>query len=70
MIDYAKNIRRALIDGDKSPTLSPDTKLYMAKRALGEKAVFAGGTPDWTKPTVLPAWIAGRPGAIERTAGC
>ena len=69
MGDHGKDFRSSLINGTKAPSLSIEAKREHAKQRLGNHYVLRGGTPDWTRPTVLPAWIASRPGAFERTAG-
>jgi len=68
-MDHAKEFRTSLIHGTKAPALSIEAKREHAKQRLGSRYVLAGGTPDWTRPTVLRAWLATRPGAFDRTAG-
>jgi hypothetical protein len=68
MTDYGKAHRQALIAGQPAPRLTNEAKCHIATRYLGNRHILAGGNPDWTKPTILPAWLSGRPGAVERTA--
>ena len=67
-MDHAKNIRTALINGEKSPPLSAEAKIAQAKRVLGDRYILNGGKADWSRPTVLPHWLANRPGAVQRAA--
>ena len=69
MTDFGKPHRAALIAGKSAPVLSLEAKRFAAINYLGRHHVLAGGRPDWTRPTVLPAWLANRSGAIQRTAG-
>lgn len=68
-MDLGMNFRQSLIHGTKPPVLSNEAKREHAKQRLGGRYVLAGGTPDWSRPTVLTAWLASRPGAFQRTAG-
>ena len=68
-MDHAKHIRESLIAGEKTQQASLEAKRYRAKMILGDRYVLAGGSPDWSRPTVLTAWMVSRIGAHWR-AGC
>lgn len=70
MTDHGKAHRAALIAGQPAPELSMEAKRFAAKQYLGDRHVLQGGKADWSRPTILPAWISGRPGAVQRSAGC
>jgi hypothetical protein len=70
MTDYGKPHRAALIAGTPAPRLSNEAKVAFATKQLGERHILQGAKPDWSRPTILPQWIAGRPGAFQRIAGC
>lgn len=69
MTDHGKIHRAALIAGDAAPKLSHAAKVQIAINRLGPRYVLAGGCPDWTRPTVLPAWISARAGSASRVSG-
>ena len=69
MTDHGKIHRAALIAGDESPKLSHAAKLQIAINRLGPRYVLAGGCPDWSRPTVLTAWISNRAGSASRVSG-
>ena len=69
MTDHGKIHRAALIAGQPAPKLSIEAKRFAAIQFLGSHYVLAGGRPDWSRPTVLPAWIGARPGSSLRVSG-
>ena len=69
MTDHGKTHRAALIAGNEAPKLSHAAKLQIAINRLGNRYVLAGGNPDWTRPTVLTAWISNRAGSALRVSG-
>ena len=69
MTDHGKIHRAALIAGEDAPKLSHAAKLQIAINRLGPRYVLAGGCPDWSRPTVLTAWISTRSGSASRVAG-
>ena len=69
MTDHGNTHRAALIAGLPAPKLSIEAKRFAAIKHLGNHYVLKGGTPDWTRPTVLTAWISKRWGYASRVAG-
>ena len=69
MTDHGKTHRAALIAGEDAPKLSHAAKLQIAINRLGPRYVLAGGRPDWSRPTVLTAWISNRAGSASRVSG-